>query len=576
MTVIEVNFLTGRCVATAHHDRTEPEWPPHGARLFSAMVAAWADADEPDESERAALEWLETLPPPRINAPEEVERRVVSHFVPVNDVSVLSGARYAKLAGDLEELLEQYDDELQRSGGMSRKVERLEARIAKVRDVSSLTDHAGKTSRDSAVAMLPDRVGAKKERYFPSVTLVGTETSEYSADQGPLSPPTRLVPPVTFAWDESAPPDTAASLDGLLGRVTRLGHSSSLVSCRLRDDEPPATHTPGEGVLMLRWVRPRQLAALEHEHQRHRAIRTRSLPFRGARYRAVEDDEAVAVYASRPSTAGDWIVFELEPRHRRLPMTRAVELTRVLRESILKHVPDPLPEGVSGHLANGKPTTAPHISFLALPNVAHEHGDGRIMGLALSLPDGLDETARRATLRGVGLWERERGEQPLQLTMGRGGVVEMRRRQPPFALASLRPPVWAGASRWWASVTPVALPTHPGDLRRGSPSARAKAWARAEAAVARSCEHVGLPSPTSVQVSLAPHWLGARPATDYPTFRQGRGAGTVRRLVHTIVEFAEPIRGPLVLGSGRFLGLGLMRLVGEPAMGDRGEGGGAR
>ena len=47
---IEVNFLTGRFVATCHNDRRQPEWPPHPARLFSALVAAWADADEPDPS----------------------------------------------------------------------------------------------------------------------------------------------------------------------------------------------------------------------------------------------------------------------------------------------------------------------------------------------------------------------------------------------------------------------------------------------------------------------------------------------------------------------------------------------
>ena len=151
--------------------------------------------------------------------------------------------------------------------------------------------------------------------------------------------------------------------------------------------------------------------------------------------------------------------------------------------------------------------------------------------------------------------------------MGRGGVVEMRRRQPPFALVSLRPPVWARPSRWWTSATPVALPTHPGDLRKGSPAARAKAWARAEEAVAKSCEHVRLPRPVGVRVSMVSHLVGARASRDYPVFRQGRGArgGVVRRLVHATVEFAEPVRGPLVLGSGRFVGLGLMRPVEEVA-----------
>ena len=567
MTVIEVNFLTGRYSATSHHDREEPEWPPHGARLFSAMVASWADADPPDDAERAALEWLEARPAPRITAPEVVRRRVVSHFVPVNDASVISSSQYQRRAAAASELITQWEDEVEASKGeITKKVERLQDKINKARDVTSLAGKVGTTNQASALALLPDGRG-KKERHFPSVTLVEPGASGPSDDQTPrLSGPSR-VSPVSFAWDDSAPPEVAEALDGLLRRVTRLGHSSSLVSCRLRDEAPAATHTPGAGAQMLRWVRPGQLAALEAEHQRHKAVRPRRLPYRGVQYSEEVPGDGSAAGPLRPSTAGDWIVFELEPRHRRLPMTRTVELTRVLRESVLSHVPDPLPEGVSGHLANGAPTGAPHIGFLALPNVGHEHGDGRVMGMVIALPQALDEVARDATLRGIGRWEHERDGSSLELRTGRGGVVEMRRRQPPFALVSLRQPVWARPSRWWASSTPVALPTHPGALSRGSPAARAKAWARAEEAVAKSCEHVGLPRPVDVRVSVAPHLVGARPAHHYPVFRQGRRAngGVVRRLVHAAVEFAEPVRGPLVLGAGRFVGLGLMRPVDEAA-----------
>src|SRR5690606_13655907 len=45
---VAVELLTGRYVATRFNDRDRPEWPPHPGRLFSAAVAAWAEADEPD------------------------------------------------------------------------------------------------------------------------------------------------------------------------------------------------------------------------------------------------------------------------------------------------------------------------------------------------------------------------------------------------------------------------------------------------------------------------------------------------------------------------------------------------
>jgi len=44
-----------------------------------------------------------------------------------------------------------------------------------------------------------------------------------------------------------------------------------------------------------------------------------------------------------------------------------------------------------------------------------------------------------------------------------------------------------------------------------------------------------------------------------------------RQLLHASVVFEHPVAGPLVLGAGRFLGLGLMRPVpeSEPAQTDR-------
>ncbi len=85
MLVIQAELLTGRFVATDYADRLEAEWPPHPARLFSALVAAWAD--EARDDERAALRWLEAQPPPEILASAASRRDVVTVFVPVNDAT---------------------------------------------------------------------------------------------------------------------------------------------------------------------------------------------------------------------------------------------------------------------------------------------------------------------------------------------------------------------------------------------------------------------------------------------------------------------------------------------------------
>ena len=139
----------------------------------------------------------------------------------------------------------------------------------------------------------------------------------------------------------------------------------------------------------------------------------------------------------------------------------------------------------------------------------------------------------------------------------------MRRQTGTSDLVALRPRIWRRPARRWVSATPIALPTHPGPLGRGTATARAKAWNRAEDAVIASCRHIGLPEPVRVVVSFEPFIRGARPAQRFPAFRQGdrRGGGVPRRQVHASVTFAEPVSGPLVLGAGRYLGLGLMRPV---------------
>src|SRR5215467_1920916 len=91
MFALSVEFLTGRYVATEFHDRERPEWPPHPARLFSALVATHFDDPYPDE--RAALEWLEQQGPPSLSASPASSRDAHVTFVPVNDsVGIKKGA----------------------------------------------------------------------------------------------------------------------------------------------------------------------------------------------------------------------------------------------------------------------------------------------------------------------------------------------------------------------------------------------------------------------------------------------------------------------------------------------------
>lgn len=536
---IEVNFLTGRYVATSHNDRRRSEWPPHPARLFSALVAAWADVDEPDPSEREALEWLEAQGPPAISASDAVARTVVSHFVPVNDTTVVDRARYDKKAAIVRDLESRLHEELVDSeGGKTSKLARIRGNLAKERDVTTQVDRTGTKNPSSAMRMLPDNRN-KQERFFPSMT----------PDEAR----------VTYLWNHAPSDDVNAALDRLLDRITRLGHSSSLASCRVAPDSPAAGFLPGRTGESLRTVQYGQLAELERQYSRHRGISPRSLPYTDIRYLAADQTE-VLERRYEPNTAGDWVVFEFAHDSRALTATRTVELATAMRSAIFHYAEDPIPEGLSGHKPHGAPATIPHVAFLPLPYVGYERADGRLLGMAVSVPKALDELARRALFLSIGTWERESPDR-LTLTLGTKGAVHMSRSRGLPSVVSLSPHAWHRTSHRWVSATPIALPKHPGALGRGTQAARAKAWKAAVRAVKDACAHVGLPEPETVEVGFTPFIAGARPATLFPPFNQkGRDGRPVRRqLVHASVTFDHPVPGPLMLGAGRFLGLGLMR-----------------
>jgi CRISPR-associated protein Csb2 len=86
MLALDIELLTGAYRA-ALPDGSAAEWPPHPERVFSALAQAWGDGDR-DPAEHAALEWLEGLSAPWIEADNREacgERSAPIVFVPPND-----------------------------------------------------------------------------------------------------------------------------------------------------------------------------------------------------------------------------------------------------------------------------------------------------------------------------------------------------------------------------------------------------------------------------------------------------------------------------------------------------------
>ena len=123
------------------------------------------------------------------------------------------------------------------------------------------------------------------------------------------------------------------------------------------------------------------------------------------------------------------------------------------------------------------------------------------------------------------------------------------------------------SARLWRTVTPAALPGHAArrriDPRREREEAksgaeRVREHAAAEWAVRQALRHAGInASVQAVRVQREPfEGKGLRAEA----FAKGNRFAK-ERLWHVEVGFARPITGPLLIGDGRYIGLGLMRSV---------------
>jgi len=549
MLAIEIELLTGRYAATAHNDRGHAEWPPHPARFFSALVAALHDHDVVDQCERDALLWLELAGAPslRVDPESNVGRRQVQYvYVPVNDVTIgdaaaLSPERWAdaftkqkaKAREGLKRAEAKFQEESAKDPGSdaSKKAQKQLEKAQRALANEGFSDVDLKTSS----ALMPDR-RTRQVRTFP---VVLPET-----------------PTFAFLWPTADPALHRAALEQLCARVTRLGHSSSLVRCTVVDRDLTPTLVPSdEGDVVLRVVGPGQLERLDRAFAHHQGVQNRVLPARPKRYglaykRATPSPQAESVFST------DWVLFERVGGSRPVA-SRTTDVARALRSALIEiHGNQDLPATLSGHAESG-PTEQPHVAFVPLPFVGNEYADGGLMGCALVLPRELAQNDRELLLRLVAKWEKERSNQQGNLTLA-GGTL------PPFivrrvdlsAKAALDPTRWCRVSIRFVTATPIALDKNPGKLRSNQDGTASKAALEAQQSISEACMRVVGVRPSSVEVSLAPLLPGAQHVRAFLPW-PGRPGRTPRVRVHADIRFEAPVRGPLLLGAGRYFGLGL-------------------
>lgn len=500
MLTLGIRYLNGFVTASMPDSYDDPEWPPHPARVFMALAAVHF-ATGADPNERAALQWLEALPPPTLRVPRAFGRKAVTHYVPINDPIL---------------------DE--QSKGSRRKI-------------------ASRELSDTPMQSIPQLTRRRKPRTFARVWLEGDATAY-------------------LIWPGSIPDEPIRrALETLCQKVTRVGHSTSLVQAFLLDD-PVATGidwvpaNDGEAKQYIRVTTRGLLERLEALHgtaeeENHRNRRRPQI----SRYQAYTTRRPVNTAQATPGTVfGPPLVFSITPREgyfQRLELRAAPLVISRWRAALLSKSNDLSGEVralVSGHESDGSPLTRPHLALVPLPFVGHPQATGHLLGLAALIPRDVDPELRRSILRLLG------SVSDLRLgPLGRWELSYDFSDRPP---RSLQPETWTAypsGERTWGSVTPVTFDRHPKARHTNTEAYRSEC----HELIAAACREVGLPTPREVILQPNPPHLGAVWQNEFPLLR--RKDGSIRRHQHIILKFDTPVCGPIVLGAGRYRGYGWFR-----------------
>jgi CRISPR-associated protein Csb2 len=122
--------------------------------------------------------------------------------------------------------------------------------------------------------------------------------------------------------------------------------------------------------------------------------------------------------------------------------------------------------------------------------------------------------------------------------------------------AAIDPSRYVAKVTRWASATPIVLDRH---LKEAGNEARE---AEITSLVRQACVNAGLPEPGCISAGKHSAIEGAPaayPSGGAPRWTRWRLPESLasRQLTHAVIEFDRPVRGPVILGAGRFVGLGL-------------------
>lgn len=500
--LIQVRLLDDRYHGT-------DDWPPSPARLFQALVAGNAVGAQVAEEDAVALRWLESTPgAPEIRA--QRGRRGLPHtaYVPNNDLDA--------------------------KGGDPRQVEKI--RVAKRIQPRHLD------------ASLPIayvwRFEATDANLYRANRLLHMADRLYQLGRG-----------VDMAWAKGQVLDqdeAETALAACPGDIFRPGSASGALS--LDCPQPGSLDS-----LLLRFSAQRNRFSAVKDG---RKIQVRFTNPPKARFRKLEYN---------PSER--WRLFDLradspDAPFRAWPQSHAAALVEPVRDAMAARLADALPEQTAPieRLIVGRGAQSAdksrRIRLVPIPSIGHTQSNRAIRRILLQVP----------------------GDCPLPLADLQWAISGLRlgvQHDPACVVVPSDDPsllrhyaIESGeTARLWQTVTPVVLP-HTAARRRIEPDHRrnpvqAKGGqersleeAQAASAVLQALRHEGIADRAlSVRVQREPF---SRKGLRAEAFADGSRFAK-ERLWHLELRFAEPREGPLIIGDGRYLGLGLLAPTEDPA-----------
>ncbi len=487
------------------------EWPPAPFRLFQALVAAGARGTHLDDGARRALGWLESLPPPRIAAPHIAGRaKRCTLYVPNNDLDAVDGD----------------PDKIEKIRTPKFIQPRLISGEPRFMYLWVLEPHALDERVLGDLERLVDglyQLGRGVDMAYARADLLSDEDARKRCDDFPGM----IHRPCAGGRGERLATPARGSLASLERRFAAF--TSRLHSDRRRQDlrQPPKARyrmvpyecTPERFLFDIRCTVP-------PEGVREGAFAPQSLARASAIVTGVRDDAA-----RRLAAAFDSVLEGDEKEGMRVAIKRAL----------------------IGRGAEDQ-DKARRVRIIPIPTVGSEHADHAIRRLLVEVPQDCPLRADDVAwaFRGLDL-ERQMDE-------ATGEIHQAVSLIPAEDRAMLRHyGIGANESACrWRSITPLALPVR---RLKGKidGTARANIERQAAHALLDSLRHAGIRArPMSIRLQREPFDRKGHRAEAFATERFRRN-----QLWHVEAVFDRALSGPLVLGNGRYLGLGLMA-PGEP------------